>query len=323
MQWTSDTSAGDWLRERLDASANATMHAVVPHGFPAYARVLHPATVRSLPDRPVPSSDEYERMSEAARQSLYDQYIDEPVMWAETAAAFGTTLHPLAQWQRIVRTPPGGDWTVRLAPDGREFTGPIEGEIPADALAIIASHLVAHTTTPDTGFAALWEGRGGLLGHLGHSPSRAFLPVSDDPNHQAMLDRSIHDPFNTVFRKPTWQEGILAREVSEGPRLRLPGRDHVLFRGAVSEFSDPDWILHVPWRDREAERHGFPPAAQSPSLVWPDDRAWVLVTEVDHDSTLVAGSVELIAEICGDDRLEALPVPENADLSWDADEVNR
>ncbi len=323
MHWMSDTSAGDWVRERLDDPWNATMHAVVPHGFASYARILHPGTVRALPDRPVPSQEEYERMSEEERLSLLDQYIDEPVTWAETASAFDTTLHPLAQWQRIVRTPTDGDWHLRLSPDGREFTAPFEGEIAPETLSIIASHLVAHTTTPDAGLAALWAGRGDLVGFLGHSPSRDFLPFSDDPNHQAMLDRSIHDPLNNSFRKPTWQEGILSREISEGPRFHLPGRDHVLFRGAISDFTRPDWVLHVPWRDLPGEAHGFAPRAQTPSILWPDDRAWILVSEIDYDSTIVAGSGSLIAAICADERLEAFPIPENADLTWDADEVNR
>lgn len=323
MQWMSDTSAGDWVRERLDDPWNATMHAVVPHGFDAYARILHPATVRSLPDRAVPSQEEYERMPDEERLSLLDQYIDEPATWAETASAFGTILHPLAQWQRIVRTPTDGDWNLRLSPDGREFTGPMEGEIAPETLSIIASHLVSHTTTPDAGFAALWEGRGDLLGFLGHSPSRVFFTFTDDPNHQAMLDRSIHDPLNNSFRTPTWQEGILSREISEGPRFHLPGRDHVLFRGAISDFTRPDWVLDVPWRDLPGEAHGFVPRAQTPSILWPDDRAWVLVCEIDYDSTIVAGSGALIAAICADERLEAFPIPENADLTWDADEVNR
>lgn len=323
MHWMADTSAGDWLRARLDDPWNSTMHAVVPRGFPAYARVLHPAIVRSLPDRPVPSFEEYERMPEAEHLKLRDRFVDEPVTWADTAAAFGTTLHPLAQWQRIVRTPPDGDWNLRLSPDGREFTGPIEGEIAPETLTIIAGHLAAHTTSPDAGFAALWEGRGDLLGHLGHAPSRTLLTFTDDPNHQAMLGRSVRDPLNNAFRKPTWQEGILSREISEGPRFRLPGRDHVLFRAGVEDFARPDWVMHVPWRDRPGEEHGFPPSAQSPSILWPDDHAWTLVSEIDYDSTIIAGSVDLVAAICADERLEAFAIPENADLTWDADEVNR
>lgn len=322
MKWMDDPSAGAWLRERLDSETD-TMHVVVPRGFPAYARILHPAIVRSLPDRAVPTSDEMVRMSEREQRALAERFVDEPATWKQAAAAFGTVLHPLAQWQRIVRTPADGDWRTRIAPDGREFSAPMEGEVEPELLATIAAHLVGHTQTPDAGFAALWEGRGGLVGFFGITPSRAFTTFSDDPNHQAMLDRSAHDPFNNVFRMPTWQEGILSREISEGPRFRLPGRDHVLFSASPRSFADPDWALHVPWRDRPAEEHGFPPTAQSPSILWPEDHAWAMVTEVDFDSTIVAGSAELIEEICADDRLEALPIPEGSDLTWDSDAVNR
>lgn len=329
MEWMADTGAGSWLRERLD-SGLSTMHSVVPHGFPAYARVFHPAIVRSLPDRPVPTSDEWERMPGAEQERLAGLFVDEPVSWSDTAAAFGTSMHPLAQWQRIVRTPMDGDWRTRISPDGREFSAPIEGELGAEPLAALGEHLVAHTTTPDDGFAAIWEGYGALLGFFGQTPSGAFLTFGDDPHHQEMLDRSTHDPFNNVFRKPTWQEGILSREISEGPRLSLPDRDHVLFSAPPRAFANPDWVLQAPWRDPStrsgtdgAEEHGFPPSAQSPNILWPEDRAWVLVSEIDFDSTIVAGSSELIREICADDRLEALPIREGADLTWDADEVNR
>lgn len=318
----SDPSAGAWLRERLDADYE-TMHGVVPRGFPAYARVFHPAIARSLPGRTIPTADELVRMPEPEQRALMAEFVDEPVSWAQTAAAFGTVLHPLAQWQRIVRTPPDGDWRTRIAPDGREFTAPMEGELDPTLLAAIAAHLVDHTQTPDAGFAALWEGRGGLLGFFGVTPSRSFLTFTDDPNHQAMLERSAHDPFNNVFRRPTWQEGILSREISEGPRLDLPGRDHVLFSAPPRAFADPEWVLHVPWRDLPAEEHGFPPSGQSPSILWPEDRAWVMVSEVDYDSTIVAGSSALIEALCADEQLEALPLPEGAALTWDADAVNR
>jgi hypothetical protein len=271
----------------------------------------------------VPTEDQWARLSPDEQQQLAPRFVDERVTWSETATAFGTTLHAEAQWQRIVRTPVDGDWRTRRAPDGREFSAPTEGELDGDLVAVLASHLAAHTATPHAGVAGLWEGWGGLVGFVGQTPSRGFLMFSDDPHHLAMLDRSTHDPFNNGFRTPTWQEGILSREISEGPRLRLPDRDHILFRAGADAFADPEWMLHVPWRDRPAEAHGFPPSAQSPSLIWPDDRTWVMVSEVDYDSTIVAGSPELIRAICTDPRLEALVLRENADLTWDADEVNR
>lgn len=48
-----------------------------------------------------------------------------------------------------------------------------------------------------------------------------------------------------------------------------------------------------------------------------------MVSEVDYDSTIVAGSAALVAAICAEPGLEALEIPSGADLSWNADEVNR
>jgi len=321
MEWIDDPSPGDWLRERLDES-HRTMHGVVPRGYAAYARVFHPASVRSLADRPVPTPEECARMTDAESAALIGRYVDEPVTWAETAAAFGTVWHPTAQWLALVRTPVGGDWRTRHSPDGREFSAPPEGELDPTVLAAVARHLVAHTSTPDAGFAAVWEGWGGLVGHLGHSPSRAFLNFSGDPVHDEMLQRSIPNPFEDTYRKPTWQPGILSKEISTGARLELPGREYVLFAAPPRVFADPDWVLAAPWRDVEAEQRGFPPSAQHPNLIWPEDRAWVVVSEIDFDSTIVGGSPALIDAICADPAIEALPLPEDAALTWDADEVN-
>lgn len=328
MQWTSDVAAGDWLRERLDPRLTASMHGVVPRGFAAYARIFHPADRDRPVGRPWPPLPYGQHRREwDAFQATDPEIEDERVTWTDAAAAFGTTMHELAQWHHLVdkhRQVQGEDGPRDAA--GWRYTAPAEGELAADLVAVAAGHFAAHTATPDAGFVALWEGWGGLLGFYGETPSRTFLTFSDDPGsdrHNEMLGRSITDPFNNVFRKPQWQPGILTDEISKGPRLELPGRGHILFRGGVSELADPDWMLRVPWRDREAEQHGFPPEAQSPSLIWPDDRSWVLVTEVDFDSTVVAGSQELVAALCADPRLEAQPIPADADLTWDGDPINR
>lgn len=323
MRWEDDVQVGRWIREGLDPDLGSDMHSVVPRGFEAYARIFHPAWVRSVPGGVVPTPDELRAMSEDEAARIQSGLRDEQATWADTAAAFGTVLHPLAQWNRIVRTPEGEDWRHRRAPDGREFHGPIEGDLPPSILAPIAEHLVAHTSTPDAGYAGVWEGNGGLLGGFG-STGRAFLTFTDDPGeaHAAMLAESIHDPFNNPYQKAVWQDGILSREISEGARLELPQRNHVLFAVPPRTFADPDWVAFVPWSDKIAEERGFPPSALHPSLIWPADRAWILVTEIDFDSTIVGGSPALIAALCADERLEALPIPEGANLQWDADEVN-
>ncbi|WP_309104790.1 hypothetical protein [Microbacterium sp.] len=325
MEWTADASAGAWLRERLDAEA-VDMHVVVPRGFPAYVRIFHPAHRERPIGEPWPGLPyDAHRAEWEAFQARSPETIEEQVSWAETAGAMGTVMHAGAQWDRIVA--PGRIVENEDGPrdrDGWRYAEPPIGGLEVDVLAAVAGHLVEHTTTPDAGMAGIWEGWGRLLGYHGKGPSsRAFFGWGGDPHHAAMLSRSVHDAFNNVFRRATWQEGILSREISEGPRLQLPDRGHVLFTAAPREFADPAWILGAPWHDRESEGHGFPPSAQSPSLVWPDDHAWVLVSEVDFDSTIVAGAEALIRAICSDERIEALPIAEGTRLTWNVDEVNR
>lgn len=322
MEWSADPSVGAWLRERLDESLGASMHCVAPRGYPAYARVFHPASVRSLPGRPVPSYEEWERMPPPERERLRELLVDAPATWRRAAAAFGTTMHPLAQWRHLVRTPPGEDWNTRPSPGGQEFTAPEDGRLDPGLLARIAGHLARHTATPGSGIAALWEGWGGLLGHVGHAPSRVFFEIGGDPDRPPVATAPL-SPIADELRTPGWQEGILSREISESPRLELPERRHVPFSASALDFADPAWVLAAPWRDREAEEHGFPPSAHSPSILWPEDRAWVLVSEIDFDSTVIAGSPQLVHDICADDAIEALPLPPDSSLTWDADEVNR
>lgn len=328
MEWTQDVTAGEWIHERTDDPWRSTIHDFVPRGYAAYARIFHPAHR----DRPV--GEPWPGLPYAAHRGEWEAFqardpeiVGQRVGWAETAAAMGTTMHPLAQWGSLVA--PGRIVENEDGPRdaaGWRYSDPPAGDLEPDLVAAIAAHLAAHTDTPRDGHAALWEGAGGLVGYVGETPSRMFLQFTQESSdaidhHNRMLAAATKDPFNTVFRTPTWQEGILSREISEGVRLVRPGRDYVLFRAGAEEFVAPDWVLTAPWRDHIGEAHGFPPAAQAPSLLWPADRAWFLSTEVDDDSTVVGGSAELVAAICADARLEALPLPAEAALTWDP--INR
>ncbi|MEV7692992.1 hypothetical protein AB0N73_06635 [Microbacterium sp. NPDC089189] len=333
MEWTADVSVGEWLRERIDPW-RGTMHDVVPRGFAAYARVLHPTT-RSRPvgrDWPPIPQDRHRREWERFADDGV-QIETEPALWRDAAASFGTTLHPLAQWGALVKSRGDewspSDWQQAQSADGWQYDAPREGELDAAVTAALAQHLVARAGA-QAGYAAVWSGWGGLLGHMGVTPSRGFLTLTagedDDADlarHREMLALSRSDPFNRPYATETWQRGILADDVSRGPLLELPGREHVLFAGALEVFADPLWQRRVPWHDVELENAGFASTAASPSLLWPDDRSWVLTTDVDWDSTIVGGDADLIAAICADPALEALPIAADSSLQWDADEVNR
>lgn len=326
MEWTDDVTAGDWLRERIDDPWRGTMHDVVPRGFAAYARVFHPA------DRDRPEGQPWPPLPYGRHRKEWDAFQSsnpgirsERVSWATAAAAFGTTMHPLAQWDDLVerfREVEGEDGPRDA--EGWRYGRPMWGQLPADLVAVIAELGAAHTATPADAYVGVWAGWGGLLGAMGHSPSRALLTFTDepgDPHHEQFLERSVRDGFNNPFRKPTWQPGVLPDDVSRGARLELPAREHVLFRGTLTELADPEWARRMPWTD--PERMAFPDPAESPSLIWPADRAWVFATDVDWDSTVVAGPTAFIQELCADPRLEALPLREGADLSSLGDELNR
>jgi hypothetical protein len=63
--------------------------------------------------------------------------------------------------------------------------------------------------------------------------------------------------------------------------------------------------------------------AYSPSILWPDDHAWVFATGIDFDSTLVAGTTALVRELVRTPGVEVLPIRTDADLTWDGDAPHR
>ncbi len=53
---------------------------------------------------------------------------------------------------------------------------------------------------------------------------------------------------------------------------------------------------------------GFESSGLSPNLWWPDDRSWIVVTEIDGYSTYVGGSLAAITEIVTSLDVEAIEV---------------
>ncbi len=86
------------------------------------------------------------------------------------------------------------------------------------------------------------------------------------------------------------------------------GRDYVLFRAS----KEP----HMSWPGMN------PFSRQSASLIWPSDCNWCIATEIDWDSTLVAGSDLLIEALLKDRDLEVFEVGYHDDLSQAGDVVN-
>jgi hypothetical protein len=139
----------------------------------------------------------------------------------------------------------------------------------------------------------LWDGWGWIHG----SPAAVLLSSSSGPGDALVGVQEVPPGF--------------ADAVVNGPRLHLPGRDYLLFTGPIGAAQDvgqqatPDWFI-----------------PQSPNLIWPLNRSWVVVSEIDFDSTLVAGSSSLIASVLAEPKIEAWPIELDASLTIDAETIN-
>ncbi|CEA09300.1 hypothetical protein BN1051_02668 [Arthrobacter saudimassiliensis] len=331
------------------------MHIVVPRGFEAYTRVFHPV------QRDWPTGSGWDRQPPDwpdVRAPSYQQPTieDESIRWSAVAEAMGTTMHPLAQFNRLIKPAIESPYGP-LDAQGRRYSEPQQGNLAAEVLARVCLHLAAHTATPNGGVAAIWEGYGGLTSSAGYAQlevswsektdAEADVEVEADAGVEAEAEAGSRLDANPTADNPdsawAWTSleeaqrrglgvgpqgtdplagnpppgsGLLPADVVLAPTLDLPDRSYYLFAAGVRFFQDPAWVERVSW-------HHVPWFPQSPNMLWPADHAWVLVSEIDFDSTVVAGSRGLIAALVADPEIEALPLPEGADLSWDADELNR
>jgi hypothetical protein len=127
--WSDDVGAADWIGPRLAPREAFQVTSVVPGGFEAYARVLHPAEEPGTGDR--------------------------LVRWAEVTAWSGQPLRPDAQFHSIALPPvrPSG-------PAPWASQGPRQGSLyPPDA-EVLAGLARNWTATPDRCWFCVWGGYG-------------------------------------------------------------------------------------------------------------------------------------------------------------------
>ncbi len=138
----------------------------------------------------------------------------------------------------------------------------------------------------------------------GTGPAWGSLPVDE----RRVLAELLHDETGTPDRCwfCVWEGfgGLDHQGVPE--RVALPHRDYLLYAGP----------LELVVADLN------PPSDQSPNLWWPDDRAWVVASEIDLAWTYVGGSERLIERLVGDDRLEVVRARLDHKIGYDTDLLN-
>lgn len=207
-----------------------------------------------------------------------------PMRWSELAQLNGKTMHALAQFDRIATPAHSHSVTGREA----DIDEPLLGDLAADQLRALCAILRRHTPPPQRCWYALWEGWGDL-------------------NGGGTVTWATNDGRRTPPAPPPqeWQLDLRAAT------FELPGRRYYLFTGPLDDATRfGHWVT----------RDWFLP--RSPNLFWPEDQRWCVASEIDFDSTLVAGGAELIADILHSEHLEAWTVTPHDSLAWDGDTIN-
>ncbi|GAA2071742.1 hypothetical protein GCM10009801_23730 [Streptomyces albiaxialis] len=211
---------------------------------------------------------------------------DRELAWGAVAAWTGRTLDATAQWARVSRPLPGH------VPEGPrpwdEDDEPYGGVLPDGQLGALVPVLAAHTGTPDACVFALWDGFGYLGDERERRSSFAVSVYADGPASA----RELRAARAAALPPP----GL---DVSAVPRLALPHRDHVLFTGPVGAARQVSIGLGRPYANEFRD---------GPHLWWPEDRAWVVATDIDLDSTYVACSASLAAALLAGEGPEAVAV---------------
>ncbi len=255
---------------------------LVPEGFDAYVRVLHPAPVD------VPESGDHRWGT-----------------WRETAENHGKELHPEVHWEDLVG---------HLHGDGESGEPwPWLGSLPEREHRRVAAIAARHTAS-DRYWLAWWNG-------YGIGPRQAWLVRRRQRFTEGLKEAILMPLLLRLARRLEWysqEEVHVARRGRRGRRAadESPSRPAYLPEGTplferpgrhygLTYSSDP--LAEASYQGR---RIGI-----SPQLWWPDDRSWLVATEIDLVSTYIGGSDRLADELLADDQLEAIRVEPRHSIS--------
>ena len=136
-------------------------------------------------------------------------------------------------------------------------------------------------------------------------PDEGSLPRELAPALVSVLSRHTSTPERCWFA--VWEGwGCLALGEAAAPAFEIPNRRLLLFTGPITAVGTSLCESYF----------------QSPSIWWPDDRAWCVETEVDAMSTYVGGTSECIAELVARNDLEAMTVEPSDGVMWASDQLN-
>ena len=143
----------------------------------------------------------------------------------------------------------------------------------------------------------------------GSLPQHGSIPEEECTNLVNVLREYTSTPDRCYFCLWEGYGNIDTRLYKARSRVRVPGRDYLLFSGPVDAV--------MSFLIRENRFWGY-----SPNIWWPEDRAWCVATDIDLFDTYVGGSSACIEAVLNHPDLEALPTTLDARVDLHGDTIN-
>ncbi len=293
-----------WLVERL-TTFGADVLSIVPSGFEAYARVFHPASRVTY-------------TSDGGARSFSD--VSEPLRWSEVAALTERRAHRAMQWPSIQGANPSlHDYTVLKAGDV-VVEGPEEGSLPIEVARALWPVLEPHTKTREVCFFAVWEGFGCLPRTVSDAP--AFeIPARKFHLFTGPLE-AVEETFCTANIEDALSGGYMTLVDPDAGEPGVEETAQVMSRDVFVAISSDE---PTPEEIEAALEHllaSQKPMYQSANLWWPEDRAWCVATEIDFNTTYIAGAQRLVDALLACEALEVYQVEPTDGVAYDGDTLN-
>ncbi|MPV37005.1 hypothetical protein [Georgenia subflava] len=157
----------NWIAPRL-GPFGGWVGSVVPRGFDAYVRILHPSPARG----------------------------GEWVTWAEIVRRNGRRMHALAQWEAIAAP------AVAAVPAPEAAWAPDIGNLPQHCLHALLDVLEPFTPATKTCFSALWDGYGQLQQLVPYGFTAHGFAEFDRSGPRAHASLQIPQREYLVYRAP-------------------------------------------------------------------------------------------------------------------------
>jgi hypothetical protein len=192
-RWSTAIEEADWIAACLTPAEDGLVTSVIPQGFAAYARLLHPVRVN---------------LGKGTRT----------VRWREVARWSGAPLHPDSQFHSIALP------LEQRGPAPWNGQGPERGSLDlADAETLI-DILAMHTATPDSCLFCLWDGWGWDTAMYVALPGEQPMPVPDPVPPEVRYGPRIQLPGRDYLLYTGPVDGALAfADSDQTPNLWWPG----------------------------------------------------------------------------------------------------